>query len=75
MTKFEELVDIITRNKNNSKKNEQKEVLEVAGSENTKQPLISFADMEDLNLLDQLYYNKNEKHKPLEGQSADKWDN
>lgn len=80
MTKFEELVDIITGNKkgkNESSKEEeeqeQDQELEVAGSEITKKPLISFGDDEtDMDLIDQLYFKP--KHKPLEGQFADSWD-
>ena len=82
MTKFEELIDIITRNKNKNKgKNEslkqeedqQEDEIEVAGSEPTKRPIISFGDDQtDMDLIDQLYFKP--KHKPLEGQFADRWD-
>ncbi len=78
MTKFEELTDIIAskKNKNNSKKGNDEDDsldLEVAGTETTKKPLVSFADDEtDMDLIDQLY--SKGKHKPLEGQVAESWD-
>lgn len=81
MTKFEELVDIITRNKNKNKNDKTKssnskdedQEIEVAGSESTKKPIISFGDDQtDMDLIDQLYFKG--KHKPLEGQFADRWD-
>lgn len=75
MTKFEELVDIITRNKNKRKQDQEQdqEIIEVAGSESTKKPIISFGDDQtDMDLIDQLYFKG--KHKPLEGQYADRWD-
>lgn len=47
--------------------------LEVAGTETTKKPLVSFADDErDMDLIDQLY--SKGKNKPLEGQFAESWD-
>jgi hypothetical protein len=76
MTKFEELQDIIARKRNqtyNSEVDNNDLELEVAGSEITKKPLISFGDDEtDMDLIDQLYLKP--KHKPLEGQFADRWD-
>ena len=48
MTKFEELQDIIARNKNKNSKlknvNKEEELLEVAGSESSKTPLLSCGD-------------------------------
>ena len=77
MTKFEELVDIITRNKNKGKDKrrasedqEEEQELEVAGSESTKKPMISFGDDQtDMDLIDQLYFK--EKHRSLMGEFAD----
>lgn len=71
MTKFEELVDIISRKKNNDKKNIEKNSiisdddleLEVAGSESSKMPLLSCGDDDmDMDLIDQLY--RKPKHRP-----------
>lgn len=84
MTKFDELVELITRNKNkNRNKNkdfrekssltEQDDNLEVAGSEGSKNPIITFGDSEtDPDLLEQLH--RSPKHKPLDGFTADSWD-
>lgn len=80
MTKFEELQEIITRNKNKGKgkgKIEQQDnddnELEVAGSEGTKQPLISCGDDEtDPDLLDQLH--RSFKTKPNNGSNSAPWD-
>lgn len=62
MTKFEELMDVISRKKNSSLKGsdtrtlnteEENDSLEVAGSESSKRPLISCADDQtDPDLLD-----------------------
>jgi hypothetical protein len=47
--------------------------LEVAGSERTKAPLVSFADDEtDKDLTDQLY--SKSKHKPLMDEFSERWD-
>jgi trehalose-6-phosphatase len=81
MTKFEELQDIIARNKNKGKaKDKNYELdsdddneLEVAGSEGTKQPLISCGDDEtDPDLLDQLH--RSYKTKPNNGSNSAPWD-
>jgi len=80
MTKFEELTNIIARNKNKGKgkakdKNEldSDDKLEVAGSEGTKQPLISCGDDEtDPDLLDQLHFKA--KYKPNSGSGSAPWD-
>lgn len=81
MTKFDELVDIITRNKNKNKKNKddvsdrahQDQELEVAGSEGSKNPIITFGDSEtDPDLLDQLH--RSPKLKPNDGSNATSWD-
>ena len=81
MTKFEELTDIITCNKNKGKdksqsaneQDDEKEI-EVAGSESTKTPRISFAsDEQDMDLTDQLNYKA--KHTPNRGEFvAESWD-
>jgi hypothetical protein len=77
MTKFEELVDIISRKKNNDKKNIEKNSiisdddleLEVAGSESSKMPLLSCGDNDmDMDLIDQLY--RKPKHRPNDGSGA-----
>jgi hypothetical protein len=76
MTKFEELQEIISGKKNkdrNSPDVDNKEELEVAGSESSKTPLLSCGDDEtDMDLIDQLYFKP--KHKPLMGEFAEKWD-
>lgn len=74
MTKFEELSETVTRSKNKSKiahsDNGIEENLEVAGSEITKSPLISFGDYEtDMDLIYHLCLKG--KYKQPEGQSAD----
>lgn len=75
MTKFEELSEAIAK-KNKSKKGNDEDDdldLEVAGTEITKKPFVSFADDEtDMDLIDQLYFKG--KYKPLEGQFAERWD-
>lgn len=77
MTKFEELQEIITRNKNKGKNDNNCELdndsLEVAGSEGTKKPLISCGDDEtDPDLLDQLRFKA--KYRPNDGSNAASWD-
>lgn len=80
MTRFEELCDLITRNKNKGKKSttddseqdNQSQEIEVAGSESTKKPIISFGDDNDLDLIEQLHYK--ERHRPLFGENAERWD-
>lgn len=72
MTKFEELMDIITRKKNKVKGNVDQQdndddSMEVAGSEGTKQPLISCGDDDiDGSIIDDLY--RKPRHKPLMGE-------
>ena len=76
MTKFEELMDIIARKKNRNKgkvAQEDDDSLEVAGSEGTKQPLISCGDEDiDGSIIDDLY--RKPRHRPLMGEFAQKWD-
>lgn len=82
MTKFEELMDVISRKKNSSLKGsdtrtlnteEENDSLEVAGSESSKRPLISCAgDQTDPDLLDQLH--RSIKTKPNDGSGASSWD-
>lgn len=62
MTKFEELIDIISRKKNKDKNSKlenvdkQEELLEVAGSEGSKTPFISCGDDEiDGSIIEELY--------------------
>ena len=86
MTKFEELIDIITRNKNKNKgKNEslkqeedQQEddddiELEVSGSESTRAPLVASASEDlDPDIIDMLYTKP--RHVPNRGEGASSWD-
>lgn len=73
MTKIEELSEAIAKKNQSKKENEEDDDLEVSGAESTKKPLVSFGDDEtDMDLIDQLY--SKGKHKPLEGQFAQKWD-
>jgi hypothetical protein len=75
MTKFEELMDIISREKNKDQKNNSAEIdsLEVAGSESSKTPLLSCGDDDiDGSIIDDLY--RKPRHKPLMGEFAEKWD-
>lgn len=78
MTKFEELMDIISKKKNKDKEKNSKinspevDILEVAGSESSKKPLVSFGDDEtDPDLLDQLH--RSIKTKPNDGSGASSW--
>jgi hypothetical protein len=86
MTKFEELMDIITRNKNNDNKKpaiknidiaEDKEdndiQLEVSGTESTRAPLVASANSElDPDIIDMLYTKP--RHVPNRGEGASSWD-
>jgi hypothetical protein len=76
MTKFEELMDIIARKKNENKNDNSEleaDALEVAGGEGTKHPLLSCGDDEtDPGLLDQLH--RSAKTKPNEGSGSALWD-
>jgi hypothetical protein len=74
MTKFDDLVAIITHNKNKDKPSaEVDSLLEVAGSECSKTPLLSCGNEKmDGSIIYDLY--RKAKHKPLEGQFAQKWD-
>ena len=76
MTKFEELMDIISRKKNTDSQisdDRTKEELEVAGSESSKTPLISCGDDQtDPDLLGQLH--RSIKTKPNDGSGASSWD-
>jgi hypothetical protein len=81
MTKFDELMDIITRNKNKNKKPFSEETsqnnddiqLEVSGSESTRAPLVAPASEDlDPDIIDMLYTKP--RHKPNEGQGAERWD-
>jgi hypothetical protein len=76
MTTFEELQDIINRNKSKSKtKKQEKNLLEVSGlseSDGQGQPHIEYADEQtDMPLVDQLYKPKN---RPLDGSNPTYWD-
>jgi hypothetical protein len=79
MTKFEELTDLITPNKNrkvekiSTDDKEDSIELEVSGSESTNGPLLASASDElDPDLIDMLYTKP--RHKPLDGSGASAWD-
>lgn len=80
MTKFEELTDIISRNKNKSAKKifdddkEEDDIeLAVSGSESSSVPLVATADEEtDPDIIDMLYTKP--RHKPNDGFGASAWD-
>ncbi len=83
MTKFEELTDIISHNKNKDKKlakkifDDDKEdydiELEVSGSESSRAPLVATASEEqDPDIIDMLYTKA--RHKPNDGSGAVYWD-
>lgn len=78
MTKFEELMDIISRKKNKDKDDPgqiftEGDSLEVAGSEGSKSPLLECGtDETDPGLLDQLHISA--KTKPTDGTGAASWD-
>ena len=82
MTKFEELTDIISHNKNKDKKLEKKIFdddkeddieLEVSGSESSSAPLVASANEEtDPDIIDMLYTKP--RHKSNDGFGATPWD-
>jgi hypothetical protein len=83
MTKSEELMDLIGRNKNKSAKkiiandNDKQEdddiELEVSGSESTRAPLVASASEDlDPDIIDMLYTKP--RHKPNDGFGASAWD-
>ena len=82
MTKSDDLVDIITHNKNKNKviqsageedqSQYQDQDIKVSGSESNKSPLVLFAELTDMDVIDKLYFKS--KHKPLERQFAESWD-
>jgi hypothetical protein len=83
MTKFEELTDIISHNKNKDKElakkifDDDKEdddiELEVSGSESSRTPLVASANEEtDPDIIDMLYTKP--RHKPNDGFGASPWD-
>jgi len=83
MSKFEELTDIITHNKNKDKKlakkifDDDKEdddiELEVSGSESSSAPLVASASEDlDPDIIDMLYTKA--RHKPNDGFGASAWD-
>ena len=78
LTRFEELQDIINKNKSKANKSKkEKELLEVSGlsesnNEGQGQPHIEYADdQSDGPLTNELY---NPKHRPLDGSNASYWD-
>lgn len=82
MTKFEELEEIVTRNKNQNKKKQPDsdnellvpglDSIETGTGRGSGQPHIDFADEEtDMSIIDQLYRGK---HKPNNGSGASSWD-
>ena len=83
MTKFEELTDLIWRNKNKSAKkiiandNDKQEdddiELEVPGSESTRAPLVASASEDlDPDLIDMLY--RSNRNRVPRGEGASAWD-
>jgi hypothetical protein len=78
MTRFEELTDIINKNKSKSKnkKGNKYHLLEVSGlseSDGQGQPHIEYADDQtDGPIVDQLY--RSSRHIPLDGSNAIYWD-
>jgi hypothetical protein len=82
MTKFEELTDIITHDKNKDKKLAKKIFddiedddieLEVSGSESSSAPLVASTNEEtDPDIIDMLYTKP--RHKPNDGFGASPWD-
>jgi len=83
MTKFEELMDIITRNKNKSAKktianDKQQEddtdiEIEVSGSDSGRGPLVASASEDlDPDIIDMLYTKA--RHVPNRGEGASSWD-
>lgn len=78
MTKFEELMDIISRKKNKGKlekENNDDNHLEVAGTESTttKGPLVATANDElDPDIIDMLYTKP--RNVPNRGENASSWD-
>lgn len=76
MTKFEELQEIISGKKNkdrNSPDVNNKEELEVAGSESTRAPLVATADEElDPDIIDMLYTKP--RNVPNRGEGSSAWD-
>ena len=78
LTRFEELQDIINKNKSKANKSQkEKELLEVSGlsesGEGQGQPHIEYADdQSDSPIVDQLY--RSSRHKPLDGSNASYWD-
>jgi hypothetical protein len=83
MTKFEELIDLISRNNNKSAKkiiandNDKQEdddiQLEVSGTDSTRAPLVAAASEElDPDIINMLYTKP--RHKPNDGFGASSWD-
>jgi hypothetical protein len=81
MTKFEELVDIISRKKNNDKKNIEKNSIisdddieiEVSGTDSTRAPLVASANEElDPDIIDMLY--RSNRNRVPRGEGASAWD-
>jgi hypothetical protein len=81
MTNFEELVDIISRKKNNEKKNIEKNSIisdddieiEVSGTDSTRAPLVASANEElDPDIIDMLY--RSNRNRVPRGEGASAWD-
>lgn len=81
MTKFEELVDINSRKKNNDKKNIEKNSIisdddieiEVSGTDSTRAPLVASANEElDPDIIDMLY--RSNRNRVPRGEGASSWD-
>jgi len=81
MTNFEELVDIISRKKNNEKKNIEKNSIisdddieiEVSGTDSTRAPFVASANEElDPDIIDMLY--RSNRNRVPRGEGASAWD-
>ncbi len=83
MTKFDELMDLITHNKNkdkkttlasNSKFDDDKDIeIEVSGSDSTRAPLVAAASEDlDPDLIDMLY--RSNRNRVPRGEGASHWD-
>lgn len=77
MTKFDDIMDIISRKKNLKTGNDysvsEQNSLEVAGSEGSKTPLLECGDDNtDMDLVDQLY--RKGKYRPNDGSGGSSWD-
>jgi hypothetical protein len=79
MTKFDELMDLITHNKNKCRKiivddkQDDDIQLEVSGSDSTRAPLVAAASEDlDPDLIDMLY--RSNRNRAPRGEGASSWD-